>query len=150
MEWEIGECEECGNKASVNAILNGKAAKLCKRCFLINNAIEIPKSRALEKIQIEKPSVNKVLEKLTGIKPKPYKNLNYVPLSTKSRTIESSKSPIISEQIQAHPPIEKDLKTTVIGFRSDETRKMKVRDFVDMMKEHREEEKENKSEQDSQ
>ena len=84
-------CEECGYQTDlIRAVLDGQALKLCRRCFTASNAVEM---REPKKVQLEeyRPSVSKVLEKMTGIKAKPV-----------TRAITSE--PTIPEPITPKPP----------------------------------------------
>lgn len=63
----LGQCEECFNQDILyDAILNGRAKRLCKKCLITSGAIEIKKPKPIS-IQTGRPSVKEILIKMSGL-----------------------------------------------------------------------------------
>lgn len=65
----VEECEECSNQDVLyDAILDGKAKRLCKKCLITSDAIEIKKPKKINEQISGRPSVREMLMKMSGLK----------------------------------------------------------------------------------
>jgi|GEM_PF-3190958 len=71
-EQKEEECEEClARDFLVDAIVDGKQKRICRRCVIANNAIELKKPNAIQLDAIHRPSVRDAMFRASGIMPKP-------------------------------------------------------------------------------
>lgn len=65
----VEECEECSNQDVLyDAIQDGKAKRLCKKCLITSDAVEIKKPKKINEQTSGRPSVREMLMKMSGLK----------------------------------------------------------------------------------
>lgn len=65
---KIGKCDECmAEDALYDAILNGRAVRLCRRCLDMSNALEIKRNQFQEMPDVPGPSTKEVLFRMSGL-----------------------------------------------------------------------------------
>ncbi|MEM4152613.1 MAG: hypothetical protein QXK80_00620 [Candidatus Pacearchaeota archaeon] len=95
------ECEECLTKDFlVDAIVDGKAKRICNRCVIANNAIVLKKPSHINIEKMEKTTVSDVMRRLTGIMPKRIERPQPVKLEDLRKRYEEKKAKITSSTIE--------------------------------------------------
>jgi len=151
------ECEECLTKEFlVDAIVDGRLKRICRRCLIANNAIEIKKPGPIELDIYTRPSVKDVLFRASGIMPKSSRETQLMLQDLEERRKQKLAEAKLAQAMQKHEPyetldeqkfleylerkekesIEKQerIKPVVLDFSIEATKRTRIRDLLEKMK----------------